>query len=308
VRDNRIDMDATVTISSPDGETTAEFVPAANLVCRSLHHRGAELLDAGQGVEAYAERGKTMGIPLLHPWANRLAEPSYTVAGRTVRLPEPPGRYGTDPNGLPIHGALPGLLRWAVAPGSPPDRLAARLTWDDPQLLELFPFAHELLMEAQVGPGSLSLTTTLRATGTDQVPVAFGFHPYLRLPAAPRADWQVQLGAAERLVLDDRMIPTGRREPLAATEFRLADQSWDDGLAGLDSPPTRFSVSGGEMTVRVAFEEGFGWAQMYAPPGHDYICFEPMTAPTNALDSGEGLTLVEPGGEYRTRWSVTVTP
>jgi hypothetical protein len=33
-----------------------------------------------------------------------------------------------------------------------------------------------------------------------------------------------------------------------------------------------------------------------------------MTAPTNALDSGDGLILVEPGDEYRTRWSVTVTP
>jgi aldose 1-epimerase len=298
----------TVTISSPTRETEAEFVPRANMVCCSLRHRGAELLDSAHGLQAYAERGKTMGIPLLYPWANRLAEPSYQVGETIVRLPPPDQRYATDPNGLPIHGALPDHLRWQTDDGSPRDRLSARLGSDAPALRELFGFEHELELQAQVAPGTLTLTTTLRATGSQSVPVAFGFHPYLTIPGTPRGRWQVTLGASERLVLDDHMIPTGRREPLAEREFTLGEQSWDDGLAGLDPESPRFSVSDGETTVTVTFEEGFGYAQVYAPPAHDYICFEPMTAPTNALRSGEGLTLVAPGGEYRTRWSVSVTP
>jgi aldose 1-epimerase len=301
-------MDSTVTISSPDGETQAEFVPQANMVCCSLRHRGAELLDHGRGVEAYAQAGKTMGIPLLHPWANRLAGSSYRVGETTVRLPAPDGRYATDPNGLPIHGALPGHLRWTVQPGSPPERVSARLRWDSPELLELFPFEHELLFDGELASGELTLTTTLRATGSDPVPVAFGFHPYLRIPGSSRRDWQVALGATQRLVLDERMIPTGAQEPLVERDFGLGDQSWDDGLAGLDPGGARFQVTDGETTLTVCFEEGFDYAQVYAPPGHDYICFEPMTAPTNALDSGQGLTLVAPGRDYRTRWSITITP
>jgi aldose 1-epimerase len=301
-------MDSTVIITSPDGETQAEFVPRANMVCRSLRHRGAEVLDPGRGVEAYAQRGKTMGIPLLYPWANRLAKPSYRVGETTVRLPGPEGRYATDPNGLPIHGALPGHLRWAVRAGSPPERVSARLSWDSTELLELFPFEHELLFDAELAAGVLTLTTTLRATGSDPVPVAFGFHPYLRIPGSSRQEWRVALGATQRLVLDERMIPTGEQEPLVEREFGLLEQSWDDGLAGLDPGGARFQVSDGKTTLTVSFEEGFDYAQVYAPPGHDYICFEPMTAPTNALDSGQGLTLVAPGDDYRTRWSVTIRP
>ncbi|MGH2887185.1 MAG: aldose 1-epimerase, partial [Solirubrobacteraceae bacterium] len=97
-----------ITLTSADGTTTAEFVPEANLLCCSLTVDGHELLDRRHGVRAYAEQGKTMGIPLLYPWANRLAEPSYRVGETTVRLPEARGRYATDPGGLPIHGALPG--------------------------------------------------------------------------------------------------------------------------------------------------------------------------------------------------------
>jgi galactose mutarotase-like enzyme len=55
-------------------------------------------------VEAYARNGKTMGIPLLYPWANRLAGFQYSLAGRTVHVPRDTNRVAVDQNGLPIHG------------------------------------------------------------------------------------------------------------------------------------------------------------------------------------------------------------
>ena len=66
------------------------------------------------------------------------------------------------------------------------------------------------------------------------------------------------------------MIPTGTTEPLAARRFALDGHSWDDGLAGLDSPP-EFSVSAGSQTVTVTFDEGYAWAQVFAPEGEDFI-------------------------------------
>lgn len=300
-------MLSTVTITSPDGETEAEFVPEANMVCCSLRHGGDELLDPSHGLEAYALSGKTMGIPLLHPWANRLSSRRYTAAGATVVLPEPDGRYGLDPNGLPIHGALPGELRWTVSAGSPADRIVGRLDWRSSELLELFPFEHELEMAATLGIGELTIEVTLRATGADAVPVSFGFHPYLTIPRCARTDWRVTLGASERLVADERMIPTGEREPLARRQFVLSDQSWDDGLDGLDER-ARFIVASERLTLTMTFEAGFRFAQVYAPPGHNYICFEPMTAPTDALNSGRGLTVVAPGDQYRARFALQLTP
>jgi aldose 1-epimerase len=295
-----------VRIVSAGGVVAAEFVPDANMLCHSLTHRGVELLHAGHGVRAYAERGKTMGVPLLYPWANRLAEPAYRAGGKQVRLPPSQGRYALDDNGLPMHGALPGLLRWRLSDATGEDRVTAGLRWSAADLLQLFPFVHELQFEASVDDAGIRLVTTVRATGGDPVPVSFGYHPYLHPPGArPRREWQVTLGASERLVLDDRMIPTGAREPLAPRSFRLGDQSWDDGLSGLSSPP-EFTVSGGAGTLKVTFGEGYDAAQVFAPPGQDFICFEPMTAPTNALVDGHGLRLVAPGAEYRAAFSIAV--
>ncbi|HET8978864.1 MAG TPA: aldose 1-epimerase [Solirubrobacteraceae bacterium] len=297
----------TVSVVSADGGLVAEFVPQANMLCHSLTHRGVQLLHTGRGVRAYAEQGKTMGIPLLHPWANRLAEPAYEAAGRRVRLPEAAGRFGTDPHGLPIHGALPGLLRWEVdAGGDGSATLSARLDYTGGVPLELFPFPHELRLEVRAGEDRLELITTLRPVGEDPVPVSFGYHPYLCVPGTPRSGWEVSLGGSECLVTDERMIPTGAREPLAERHFTLGDQDWDDGLAALDAPPV-FTAAAAGRSLAVQFGEGYAFAQVYAPSGQDLICFEPMTAPTNALIDGRDLHVVASGEEYRAAFSIAVS-
>ncbi|HLI58918.1 MAG TPA: aldose 1-epimerase [Solirubrobacteraceae bacterium] len=297
----------TVVISSPGGETAADFVPGANLLCCSLRHHGEELLDPGHGVEAYAEQGKTMGIPLLYPWANRLSHAGYEVAGRMVTLPagESGTRYPVDPNGLPIHGAIPGGIVWEAEANG--DRLAAAVAWEADDLLELFPFRHRVSVEASVDESGLTLTTTVHADAGDPVPVAFGYHPYLRLPGSSREGWRVDLGATRRIVLDERMIPTGERVELAERDFLLGERSLDDGLADLMTP-ARFRVSDGERSLSASFGSGYDWAQVYAPPGHDFICFEPMTAPTDALNSHDGLRVLKPGEAHAARFRLAVTP
>src|SRR5205085_8515780 len=116
-------------------------------------HRGNELLDSGRGVEAYAERGKTMGIPLLYPWANRLSRFGYEAAGRHVRLRRADRRIPLDPNGLPIHGVLPCLMSWEVTGQNDPGVIDARLRWERSELLEVFPYPHELRLHVTVGDG-----------------------------------------------------------------------------------------------------------------------------------------------------------
>ena len=292
-----------ISLTSADGSTTAEFVPAANLLCCSLAYDGVEVLDGRQGVKAYAEQGKTMGVPLLYPWANRLARFGYDAAGRQVTLSEDDPRLPRDSAGLPIHGVLPNLLRWEADQSGRPDALTARLDWRSDDLLELFPFVHEVRCQATVGRAELTVTTTVSAVGEDRVPVSFGYHPYTRVPGAARDEWRIALAASERLVLDDRSIPTGERAPLDRPRFTLADRSLDDAFVPA-SEPTAFEAAAADDRLTVEFLGGYGYAQVFAPAGQEFICFEPMTAPTNALNSGDGLTVVGPGDSYVARFRI----
>jgi galactose mutarotase-like enzyme len=147
-----------------------------------------------------------------------------------------------------------------------------------------FPFAHEVRMETAVAGGTLRVSTTVAARDA-RVPVAFGFHPYLLLPGVAREQFRLELPVRRRLVLDDRKVPSGRTEPVEPFVGPLGSLEFDDGYDELAQPPV-FALQGGGRRLELAFEHGFPYAQVFAPPGKDLISFEPMTAPADALRTG----------------------
>jgi galactose mutarotase-like enzyme len=244
-----------------------------------------------------------MGIPLLHPWANRLGGFEYDVAGTHVDLPRS-GMLPVDEHGLPIHGVLPGLLHWEVVHAAGPD-LRAGLEWSSSTLLELFPFPHRLELEVTVETGRLMFATTLRPVGPRGVPVSFGYHPYLRIPGTARETWRVSLGVSRRIVLDERMLPTGERDGVREAVTSLGETSLDHAFEAL-AAPARFEAVGGGTRLAVELIDGFPYAQVYAPFRREFICFEPMTAPTNALSHGDGLRIVQPGDSHRAVFMISL--
>ena len=73
-----------------------------------------EFLGQRRGLDAYVTNGKTMGIPILYPWANRLAASNYEIDGAVVTLTPGIGGVRADEHGLPIHGVLAAYPGWLV--------------------------------------------------------------------------------------------------------------------------------------------------------------------------------------------------
>jgi len=293
-------------MSLVDGELTATFVPSAGMLCRSLTHRGEELLAQNEGVEAYAAAGKTMGVPLLYPWANRLGGFAYEFDGRAVSLSRDPALVAVDGNGLPIHGVVPGHLSWQPADDANDRSLTAVLDWNGGRdAFSLFPFEHTATYTAALADGRLEIAVSVRATGATRVPVSFGFHPYIELPDVERAALELELPALDHLSVDARQIPTGASRASAPERFALGDRVYDDGFAGARDR-TSFAVSGGGRRVSVELSSGYALAQVYAPAGRRFVCFEPMTAPANALVSGDGLRAVSPGEQFAAVFRIDV--
>jgi aldose 1-epimerase len=302
----RIDGYRAVRLRSSSAQLDAAFVPTAGMVGASLRDRGAELLHRNGGVHRYARGGSTMGIPLLHPWANRLAGDGYRVNGTAVRLDPASPLVQRDDHGLPIHGLLNGSPLWRRTPAPDGWGLSAELDFGaHPDLLAAFPFPHRLRLDVALRRRTLTVRTTMTATGDVAVPVAFGFHPYLRLPDVARERWRVELPAMRHLELDANSIPTGASRAMPAQAGRLGTRTFDDGY--VDVPPgAAFVLSGGTRRIVLQFDEGYPAAQVFAPTASDVICFEPMTAPANALGTGDRLALVAPGARYTAIFSIAV--
>jgi galactose mutarotase-like enzyme len=210
-----------------------------------------------------------------------------------------------------MHGLLAAEPGWIVTEqrsGRDGATLDARFDFAAREdLMAAFPFPHELRLEVRLAGPTLTLTTTVTATGDAHVPVSFGFHPYLRLPGVPRQDWVVSIPVRERLALDGCMLPTGDREAVRIPRGPLGTRTFDDAYV---APPNDdpFVLEGGGRRIALTIGPGYDYAQVFAPKTDDVVAYEPMTAPTNALvTGGPDLPLVAPGEQYRATFSVTVT-
>src|SRR5438270_2087319 len=265
IGESTIDGHSVRTLASTAEEVSATFAPGVGMIGCSLTHRGDELLGQRGGLARYEATGSTMGIPLLHRWANRLDGYTSTAAGRTVELDPDSPLIHKDPHGLPIHGLLAASPYWELV-GTDADfnsaRLLAKLDFGaHPELLEGFPFPHELRMEVTLQGSTLTIRTAIAPRGDAPVPVAFGYHPYLQLPDVDHAEWHVEIPARAELTLDDRMIPTAEVKPISIESGPLGERTFDNAYAGLGERP-RFVLSGGGRRITVEFTDGYPYAQV----------------------------------------------
>jgi galactose mutarotase-like enzyme len=281
------------------GALSATFLPDLGFTGVSLHCGGQEHLALPGGLAAL-RAGKTLGLPLLAPWANRLADRRYRVGRVEVDLRGQP--VHTDGNGLPIHGLLVGQPGWRIERSSARGgraRVLAVIDVDSPA----FPFPHRIEVAATADDRQLTVDTTVVPTGRRAVPVAFGWHPYLRLPGTPRRRWGLRLPSRTHAVLDGRGIPTGRHDTEPQEAAAIGRRTFDDlYLLGRDRD---LALESDEGALSVHVGRGYEYAQVWVPAGRPFAALEPMTAATNSLVEGT-TPMVERGDSFTARFTIAV--
>jgi galactose mutarotase-like enzyme len=294
-----------VTLKDPSSSLTATFVPTAGMIGTSLADDGVEFLGQRRGLDAYVNAGKTMGIPILYPWANRLSASKYGINGAVVTLTAGTGGVRTDEHGVPIHGVLAAYPGWLVTARTD-NKLTAVLDYGGrPRLLASFPFPHVLTQEVTLSDRKLTIETTVMPITAASVPLCFGYHPYVVIPGVPREEWVITTPNMRHLPVDNWGIPTGAHEDWIGATEPLKGVTYDDGF---DKVPdgSVFVLAGGDRRVEVTFEKGYPAAQVFAPRSDDVVCFEPMAAPTDALRRGDYRYAIA-GRPERARFSISVT-
>jgi aldose 1-epimerase len=283
-----------------DGGLSATFLPDLGMTGVSLRCRGREHLALPGGIPAL-RAGATLGLPLLAPWANRLGSRRYRAARVDVDLTGLP--LGTDANGLPIHGLLVGKPGWRVdrrSAGRGRAGFRASIDVDTPA----FPFPHRIEVSVVAHDRRLVLDTTVIPTGRRRVPVAFGWHPYLRLQGTPRRQWDLRLPSRTHLALDQLGLPTGEKWAEPREADRIGRRTFDD-LYLLGRDRRLALVAGDDSSVTLRCGPGYPYAQVWVPAGRPFAALEPMAAATNSLVGGTA-PLVEPGDAFTARFTLAM--
>ena len=245
------------------------------------------------------------GIVLV-PWPNRVADGVWTLDGEEQQLAL------TEPA---RHNAIHGLLRFTAYDLVEHEGDAVTLgatVW--PQ--SGYPFLLETSVRYALVDDGLRVTHRIRNRSDRPAPAALGAHPFHTIGDVAPEDLTLTVRAATRIEVDERLNPVGTSPidermrtgiPLREVELDHAFTDLDpvDGVVATLTAPDGRSVS-------LVQDEQHCWLQIFTTrkyPGTSLaVAIEPMTAPMNALVTGEGLRWVEPGEEWSAWWGVRVTP
>jgi aldose 1-epimerase len=298
-----------INIADPDTGFEASFVPEVGMIGNSLRFQGEEFLFEGAGLAAYKSTGSTFALPLLHPWANRVRAWDFELGDQHVTLdPDSPITHRDSATGTAIHGLLTASPYWTVIDADR-NTLTAELDFGAvPEYMAAFPLPHVLRYTASIEGTTLTVAFGVRATGDVDVPISFGFHPYLTLPGSDRRGWQLQIPVAREALADERMLPTGETIELAPGEVDgpLGERTFDTSYPALHGDAPEFVIADDHHRLTLRHVSGYPVSQVYAPEASQFICFEPMTAPVDALISGDGLRWVKPGEDFEASFSISV--
>lgn len=251
-------------------------------------------------------RGQT-----LIPWPNRVRDGEWSWRGRDLQLPL------TEPA---KHNASHGLVRWMPWTATNHDADAVTLTCTSyPQ--PGYPWMIDITNSWNLTADGLSVTTVITNRSDDTAPVAAGFHPYLATGTELVDDIVLTVPVATHLLVDDQLIPIGS-EPVAGTALDfstprpIGTQIIDDGFTDLARDDdgrarVRLANPGDGSEVVMWVDESYRYLQVFtgdtlaADRRRRGLAVEPMTAPANALASGESLVVLDPGQAWSGEWGIS---
>ncbi|MFN7926315.1 MAG: aldose 1-epimerase [Bryobacteraceae bacterium] len=261
-------------------------------------------------VTEWKQKPAQAGNPFLAPWCNRISQDAYWANGKKYLLNADLKNFRKDANGKPIHGMLT-FAEWQVTGVSADDRAAVTTSslefWRQPDWMSQFPFAHAYQMTHRLHDGVLEVETVVENLSSQPMPLSLGYHTYYKLDDAPRDGWNVHISARKHVELSNVLVPTGNTAAVPFSDpYSLRGNKLDDVFTELvrnAAGHAVFSVQGKSQKVSVEFGPNYPVSVIYAPPGREFICFEPMAGVTDVFNlAHEGkfpLQSVPAHGQWR---------
>ncbi len=293
----------------------------------SLEEAQTILRDDYVGSKSYS-----LGGAILFPYANRVRgnptpdgpngarEIEVEIAGKNYRLPA--NHQGKEP-GAEAH-AMHGLILdqkfvSTVNESSTKSGVSGKLDFKTPH----WPSEGKLQITGEIKEDGFLLRVLAQNTGTEKMPVGFGWHPYFKILSGLREQAILKMPSSNRLLVDnyDNVFPTGRVQSNHGSEYGFSGKGKALGQTYLDDSFIDFKRElHGELIVEMidpasdygvritSSSPAVQAVQIYSPVDRAFVGIEPQTNradPFNPMWKGKGGMLFLNRGES-TEYSVHV--
>ncbi len=250
---------------------------------------------------------------VCYPWVNRVGSGEWSHSGRIARV-------GAD---NVVSATLNhGLARWRPFTI---DESVAHLCTLSLVLHPLpdYPFLTKFSVTYELGEMGLRVTSRVENLDEVDIPFSLGYHPYFAVTTPSIDGSWLTIPAQSYVAVDARMLPTGDILKVDASTVDFRDPRRVDGVVldvtygDLERDETgMFTASLRDANgheIQVSQDEAYPYFQAFsadtlAPERRrTSLALEPMTAPADALRTGQGLITLAPGATWTGVWSVRRT-
>ena len=218
------------------------------------------------------------GIPILFPFAGRLADDVFVWENERMPMPQ--------------HG-FARKMPWRVSATSSEGAATATMLLEHSEAtLALWPFRFRLLFRYELKDGALHIHQRYENVGPRPMPIHPGLHPYFRVEDYRKRHARVPTRATRAV---DTRLNVERDVPatidLGSGEVHMQLLDHNESQVRLERPQgdaIRLAVRGGERVVTI-----------WTLPGRDFVSVQPWTARADAVNRGEAR-IVAPGDAHVT--------
>jgi galactose mutarotase-like enzyme len=250
-----------------------EVVPERGGIITRWRVQGQEILYLDTQRFANPELSVRGGIPILFPICGNLPENSYTYNGKQYTLKQ--------------HGFARDLP-WQVTDQVTQNAARFTLTLNsNEQTRAVYPFDFQVSFSYKIQGNTLEIQQQYTNLSLETMPFSFGFHPYFLTQDKTQLEFE---------------IPAQEYQDQRSKEIHAFDGNFDFNQDEIDVAFKQLgsqsaSVSDNSRKLKLTLESDkiFSTLVFWTLKGKDFYCLEPWSAPRNAINTGEHLTILQPG-------------
>lgn len=265
-------------LNLPTEQSQLEIVPERGGIITSWCVQGQEILYLDKERFANPELSVRGGIPILFPICGNLPDNTYTHNGQQYTLKQ--------------HGFARNLPWEVIQQQASPQQAWVTLSLkSNEQTRSVYPFEFQLHFTYHIRGNTLEIRQEYVNLSSTPMPFSAGFHPYFSVQDKSQIEFT---------------IPSNQYQDQKSKEINPFDGNFDFhreeidfAFGNLSSNSTSVTDKGRKLQLTMEWDDIFSTLVFWTLKDKGFYCVEPWTAPRNALNTQEHLTILPPGATQK---------
>ncbi|RUT00271.1 aldose 1-epimerase [Dulcicalothrix desertica PCC 7102] len=273
----------TYILTDESANSQLEVVPERGGIITKWRLDGKEIFYLDEERFVNPELSVRGGNPILFPICGNLPENTYTTGGKQYTLKQ--------------HGFARDLP-WVSHSSVSDEGVSLQATLhSNEQTQAVYPFNFQITFTYQLQGNSLNVGQHYINKSSQPMPFSFGFHPYF----AVQDKNQLQFDIPSREYQDQKT----KENHTFNGSFDFNRDEIDVAFKQLSSQTATVTDLSRKLKLTFDYDNVFSTLVFWTLKGKDFYCLEPWSAGRNAINTGENLTVLQPGASYSTFFKLT---